>query len=251
MLKRERLEKILEIVKKEKVASVSELAEKVKVSEMTIRRDLDELSASNRLLRVHGGARIINDVVPIEIDYQQKREIHIPEKKDVAKSAAELIKDGETIYVGPGTTLELMVANLKQHKLRIITNSLPVFNAARANVNNFDLILIGGIYRRKSGAFVGAIANRDIQSMAYDRAFVGVNGIMGTSLMTANMDEGLTQAQALNRAKKRYIVTDMHKFDRSDFYEFYRLDNVDKLITNQELDKEKWTKYSRYTDISH
>lgn len=250
MIKRERLETIIQILKHKQLATVGELARDMRVSKMTIRRDLDELSAANQIIRVHGGARYVNDASAIEINYEEKREIHIAEKKEVAKKAGALIEDGSTVYVGPGTTLEFMVTNLKQSHLRIVTNSLPVFNAARANVNNYDLILIGGVYRRKSGAFIGAIANKDIRALTYDYSFIGVNGLINSSMMTANMEEGLTQAEAMNRSKKRFVVTDRFKLNKSDFYDFYSLRDVDQLITNKDISQAEIDKYSQYTKLN-
>lgn len=82
-----------------------------------------------------------------------------------------------------------MVAKLNQKNLRIVTNSLPVFEAAKKNANNYELILIGGSYRRVSGAFIGALANNQLRGISFDRGFVGVNGIKDNSMMTANLEE--------------------------------------------------------------
>ena len=142
MLKQERFSKIVNILSTEEIVQVSDLANMMNVSEMTIRRDLRELDRRGKVLRVHGGAQSVSSSLIIEKNFNEKREIHVPEKKEVAKKAAKLIKDGETVYVGPGTTLEFMVAELKQKKLRLVTNSIPVFEAARQNTNNYDLILI-------------------------------------------------------------------------------------------------------------
>ena len=95
------------------------------------------------------------------------------EKQAAAEVASKIVQDDETIYVGPGTTLEFMVAKLNQKNLRIVTNSLPVFEAAKKNANNYELILIGGSYRRVSGAFIGALANNQLRGISFDRGFVG------------------------------------------------------------------------------
>lgn len=54
MLKKERLLKILEIVDQQDIVTVNELITTLGVSDMTIRRDLDELDKSGKLIRLHG-----------------------------------------------------------------------------------------------------------------------------------------------------------------------------------------------------
>lgn len=249
MLKKERLRKILEMVTDKKFVTVDELAKSLQVSDMTIRRDLNELDTTGKVMRIHGGAQIISPQESVEKNYLQKREIHIAEKQVVAEIASSLVQDEETIYVGPGTTLEFMVSKLTQKNLRIVTNSMPVFEAARNNPNNYELVLIGGLYRRISGAFIGALANDQLSGISFDRGFVGVNGIKDNSMMTANLEEGQTERLGLNRSRKKYVLADSYKINRSDFYEFYQLYNVDGLITNPDLDPDSVKHYKQITTL--
>ena len=249
MLKSERLKTILQVVKAQKFVTVDELAQALKVSDMTIRRDLNELHKANKILRIHGGAQLLSDQIRTEKSYQQKREIHSKEKYEVAKRACNLIHENDSIYVGPGTTLELLVANLKVKHLRIVTNSLPVFEAAKNNMNDYDLIMVGGSYRRISGAFVGALANNELKTMSFSVGFVGVNGIKDTSLTTANLEEGQTEGIGLDHSQIKFVAADYTKLDHNDFHQFYDLRNVDGLITNRGIEPELEKHYSQFTTI--
>lgn len=249
MLKRERLDKILDTVANENIVTVTELADKIQVSEMTIRRDLDELDSIGKLVRIHGGAQSVSSQQISEMSHSQKREIHIEEKNQVAEIAASSIRPHETIFVGPGTTLEFMCSKLSQEGLRIVTNSQPVFDVCKANRNNYELILIGGTYRRRSGAFVGSLSNQMIERLKFDKAFVGVNGISNGGMMTSNMEEGRTQGIALNRATQKFALADYFKINRNDFYEFYNLYDMDALFTNPEIDKDVMRHYMQFTKI--
>lgn len=251
MLKQERLNKIVDIIDHDGVATVSGLAKTIGVSEMTIRRDFNELDRTGRVLRVHGGAQSIAKSQAIEKNFNEKREIHVNEKVEVAEKAAKLPKDGQTIYIGPGTTLEFMTAKLTQKNLRIVTNSIPVFEVAKDNPNGYDLILIGGSYRRTSGACIGALANTDLRSMGYDCAFVDINGIVKNYMMTANMEEGLTEKIALDRAVHKYVVCDKYKFNKNDFFNFYKLSDIDCLITNPSVPKKMISYYGQFTKIDN
>ncbi|CDR77980.1 DeoR/GlpR family DNA-binding transcription regulator [Lactobacillus delbrueckii subsp. lactis] len=249
MLKRERLDQIMIAVTKQGYVSVADLAKALNVSEMTIRRDLDELSKSGKVIRLQGGVQAISSQNQIEQNFQEKREIHIQEKQEIAKVAASLVNDNETIYVGPGTTLEFMVACLNQENLRIVTNSLPIFEMARSNPRNYKLVLVGGSYRRVSGSFYGALSNNELDSMNYDKAFVGVNGISDAALLTADIEEGQTQSIGLNNSQKRILVADMYKFNHRDFYQFYSLYDIDELVTNEQISPDVLEYYRQYTSI--
>lgn len=249
MLKRERLDQIMIAVTKQGYVSVADLAKALNVSEMTIRRDLDELSKSGKVIRLHGGVQAISSQNQIEQNFQEKREIHIQEKQEIAKVAASLVNDNETIYVGPGTTLEFMVARLNQENLRIVTNSLPIFEMARSNPHNYKLVLVGGSYRRVSGSFYGAFSNNELDSMNYEKAFVGVNGISDAALLTADIEEGQTQSIGLNNSQERILVADMYKFNHRDFYQFYSLYDIDELVTNEQISPDVLEYYRQYTSI--
>ncbi len=246
MLKRERLMTIKQLVHKHGIITVQELIKQLGVSDMTVRRDLDELANSGQLTRVHGGAQSIEST---ELSYTEKKEIHLTEKEQLAKTAALLIKERDTIYVGPGTTQELIESYVPElSNIRVVTNSLPIFKTWR-NKNNVDLILVGGTFRQRSGTFIGGLANDTLSELKFNKAFVGVNGIHNESMMTANTEEGTAQSIALNNAKEKIVLADKYKVNRDDFYQFYNLYDVDRLITNSNLSEELVRHYHKFTDL--
>lgn len=249
MLKEERLSTIMEILNSDGVSTVKRIVNTLKVSDMTIRRDLDELSKQGRVIRVHGGAQSLNHYRHDELSHIEKQEIHISEKLAAAEKASRLIHEGDSIFLGPGTTIELIVKFIDVKSLRIVTNSLPVFNLLEQKDERFDTYLIGGSYRKKTGAFVGSIANNAIDKLKVEKAFIGVNGIKGDSIFTANVEEGSIQSLVLINANIKYIVCDHHKFNKEDFYKFYHLSDVDEIITNSNIDKSLLNQYQKYTSI--
>lgn len=92
-----------------------------------------------------------------EYSHSEKRTKHAEEKLQIARRAVELIEEGSTIFLGPGTTVEQMASMLPAFRLRIVTNSLSVFNLLEAR-EDCDLCLVGGMYRRRTAAFVGPMA---------------------------------------------------------------------------------------------
>ncbi|WHA09661.1 DeoR/GlpR family DNA-binding transcription regulator [Enterococcus montenegrensis] len=263
MLKSERQRSILNLCEQYGVITVQFVRKNLQVSDMTIRRDLEELAQQDKIIRVHGGAQsktfaagkstVIENaaIVPLddlELSHLEKKRISIEEKNYIAKQAVQFIDSGDTIFLGSGTTIELMTKYLMKHDLRVVTNSLPVFNLLQEN-EQLDLYLVGGSYRQKTGAFVGSIANETIQKLSIEKAFVGVNGVREEYVSTFSIEEGKFQQLVLNQAKKRYLVADAHKFNQSDFYNFFNLRDIDALFTDKSIEEAVKNKYQQYTTI--
>lgn len=250
MLKEERQKYLLEILNKNRIVKVNDIVHDLHVADMTIRRDLQELENEGLLIRIHGGAKAVegNGESQTELSHRQKKKIHLNEKLEVAQLIAKNILDGETIFLGPGTTIELVYDFLTVKHAKVITNSIHVFNRFKHD-NRFELILIGGSYRSKTGAFVGTIANDFVSSIHVQKSFIGVNGLDHSLIFTSNEDEGLTQKYALNSSEKKYIIADHHKLNKKDFYGFYSIKNADYLITDSEIPNEEKRNFEEHIQI--
>lgn len=175
MKKKERHEKILDILKVDGFIKVKDIIDEMNVSDMTARRDLDTLADEGLLIRTHGGAQYLDNPSTNDEGHEkthtEKKVLQTNEKKQIAQRANDIIKDGETVFIGPGTTLEHLAVELKNRNIRVITNSLPVFLILHPSTTT-DLILIGGECREITGAFVGSIAINNLESLTFSKAFV-------------------------------------------------------------------------------
>lgn len=240
MIKEERQKYLMDLLSQYKFLKVRDIVNELKITDMTVRRDFQELEDKGLIIRVHGGARIIednkNDILT-ELSHREKQHIHLNEKLEIAKIIAENIFEDETVFLGAGTTIELVYEFLTVNHAKIITNSIHVFDKFKHD-SRFELILIGGSYRSKTGAFVGTIANDFISGIHVMKSFIGVNGLDTSAIYTSNEDEGLTKKCALNIAEQRFIVADHHKINKKDFYSFYSLKDADYLITDSMITAE-------------
>jgi len=250
IIKEARQQKILSLIDKNNIMKVSDLVKELDVTDMTIRRDLQELEDENLLIRIHGGARKVdNNSLPfLELSHRQKRNINTDEKNEIAQLIANNIHDHETVFLGSGSTIELVYDYLDLNYAKIITNSIYVFNKFKHD-ERYDLILTGGIYRSKTGSFTGTIGNDFMETINVEKTFIGVNAIDDKKIFNANEDEGVIQRIVLNNAREKYIVADNLKFNNRDFYQFYNLDDVDYLITDEKLPQELKEKYSNWVQI--
>jgi len=252
VLKKERQDAIAELVNQESFASVKAISKRLDVSEMTVRRDLEDLSADGRLTRVHGGARSLLGsrglVMPREFTTAEKHRLHMAEKGKIAREAAKLIMPNQTIYLGPGTTCEALAREISGLDVRIITNSLLIFEAIR-EMEGPEVILIGGDYRASVGSFVGGLAERMVELVGIDKAFVGANGIFGGKIWGSNTIEGNFLRIALNSATERYVLVDSSKIGRRDFYGFYDLIETDALVTDSLIAEEDMATLGQLTQV--
>lgn len=252
MLKSERQDSIVELVNEEGTITVRSISERLGVSVMTVRRDLEELSEVRRLLRVHGGARSVADfqgvMVPRELTNTEKSQINIDAKEQVAEHAAGLVEDGATVFLGAGTTIEALARRIVNRPIRVVTNSLNVFQII-SETRGHDPYLVGGNYRMATGAFVGPMAERMVDLIGIDQAFVGVNGIHDGLASTSNAAEGNLQRLALDRADERYLACDSSKVGKRDFFGFYELSRIEAVVTDGLLSKEQRAKLEKYAKV--
>ena len=124
MLAEQRRGVILEELGRAGSVSVADLSRRLKVSDMTIRRDLEELSGRRLLRKVHGGAVPLPKAAA-EPHFEQKRKLSRPEKIAIARAAQGSIDDGDTVAFSAGTTTWHVAAALQPgHKdLTFVTNS--------------------------------------------------------------------------------------------------------------------------------
>lgn len=249
MIKKERHERVLDMLRINGIITVKEMMKELHISDMTARRDLDALAAEGLLIRIHGGAqRTYTEEAPHEKTHVEKKILQTREKKRIARRANKLIKDGETIFIGPGTTLEHLAVELKTRNIRVITNSLPVFLILNKS-HTVDLLLIGGEYREVTGAFVGLMATTNLKTLRFSKAFISANAVSDNSIATYSDVEGEIQQLALDNAVEKLLLVDSSKFNRYDFFNFYSLDRIDTIITDNKITLEQIQEFGQYTTI--
>jgi DeoR/GlpR family transcriptional regulator of sugar metabolism len=233
----ERRERLKQIVRSRHAVRVEDLRSELGVSTATIRRDLDELEESGALRRVHGGAVSV-DIRPIEARFDAKAARHTPEKQRIASRAAELIAHDTTIYLDAGSTcLELARLLTRRDDITIVTNSLPAIVELAGQGPR--VVVIGGELRPLSQAIVGPLSTPLLDEVYVDQAFMGTFSLsLDAGLTTTDPAEAFTKEYALGRAREVVLLVDSSKLGTRSFAHAGRLDQVDVVITDAELDEE-------------
>ncbi|SNS98048.1 transcriptional regulator, DeoR family [Anaerovirgula multivorans] len=242
MFAEERKAKILEILNTSYRIQVNDLTEALQVSESTIRRDLQDLEQEGLLKRTHGGAVKLENT-SFEPTMNEKELTNIEEKIEIGKKAAAFIEDNDTVILDAGTTTLQIAKNIQARNVTVLTNSMLI---ALELLNNkeVEVIIAGGYARREIVSIVGPITDKIIQSLRVDKAFIGTNGItIEDGCTTPNVDEAHTKSIMIQSAKEIYIVADHSKFGTVSFARIARLDEIDGIITDEEIDQNILEKY--------
>ena len=146
MLAHERQEIIVDMLRKKKVVKNTELAQLFKTSNLTIRRDLDALADKGLVRRVYGGAVLLQKTETAQSQRpaaDTSGELRHSRRAAIAKAAVALVREGDRIHLGYGTTVVEIARQLRQFRqLSIVTGSLT---AAFQLINtNHDVYVLGG-----------------------------------------------------------------------------------------------------------
>ena len=124
----ERQQRLLRFIEQQQRITVNQIVEHFDVSLATARRDLETLADQGKVQRVHGGAIAVRQAPP-EPPVMQRAAEQSSEKARIGQAAADLIGDGETIFLSSGTTVLEVARRLRgKRDLTVITNSLLVVN---------------------------------------------------------------------------------------------------------------------------
>lgn len=167
---------ILQLIERQQRISVANICATFEVSEATARRDLETLASQGKVQRVHGGAIALTQAQP-ELPILQRQDEQAQEKLRIGQAAAALVQDGETVFLGSGTTVLEIAKNIRERKgLTVITNSLPVVNTL-AGLEEITVIVLGGMLRDSELSFIGHITEQALAEVRADKVFIGTRAI--------------------------------------------------------------------------
>lgn len=219
---------------------VKDLVKRFNVSEVTIRKDLEQLEKKNLLIKVRGGAiKIPKKRSFQELDVDIKRLENYTSKQKIGKIAIKLIAENETIILDSGTTTYEIAKNLnKFQNLTILTNAIDI--AALLNsYKKFKVIIPGGVIRTESYSIGGQLAETFFTNFYCDKLFLGVDSFdIEKGLSTPNLEEASINKIMISIAKEVIAVADSSKFNKPGFALIAPTSAVHTVVTDSGLREE-------------
>ena len=248
MLALERRNLILEKLHEEKRVVVSELSQLYNVSEETIRRDLDKLEKEGLAKKSYGGA-VINEDVSIDLPFNIRKNQNVGGKQKMAELVAGMIDDGEHIFLDASSTAVFVAKALKtKERLTVITNSMEIL-LELSDVSGWNIISTGGRMKEGYLAFLGSRTEEAIRSYYADKVIISCKALDHEwGIMESQEAFGSTKRCMMASGRKKILVIDSRKFDRTAFSVAGNLRDVNVVVTDTKP-SEKWLEHFSELDI--
>jgi DeoR/GlpR family transcriptional regulator of sugar metabolism len=225
--------RIRELLESQEFVDLETLCRQLDTSESSIRRDLSELERKRVLKRVHGGALAIKPRDRL-LDLSWQRTRNAAEKQRIAKVAATLIEDEQTVILDGGSTTAAVAAELANRSMNIITNSLAIAEIFK-NSRQIEVTLTGGYLYPRLEIMLGPLCECTLAGVTADVLIMGIGGLTEAGLSNNNTLLVGSERKMIEVARKVIIVADHTKFGKPAMVHLAPLDIVDMIVSDEEL----------------
>jgi len=210
------------------------LCRELDASESSVRRDLDILEQEKILRRVYGGAVSQQPPPSRAFDYAVESVRFSDEKDRIARLAADLIQDGQTVILDGGSTVAAVARELSAKALHIVTNSLPIAESLES-LRNIELTLTGGYLDPRLRVMLGPFCEQMLGGIRADAAIMGIGSITEAGLSNNNTLVVGSEQKMIEIAGKVIIVADHTKFGRGGMFPVAPLSAADIVVSDKGL----------------
>jgi len=209
--------------------AVTDLAKNLGVSEETIRRDAKLLEERGDILKLHGSLALPHQVG--EAPFERRLRENMEAKRLIAKTAVQLVEDGDSLIIDTGTTTSIFAQELRNKRsLTVVTNSSDIARTL-ATVNGNRVYMAGGELKADNGAAFGPPAVEFISRFRVRHSFISIAALHATDgPMDMAFEEAELARMALSRSDSRIILTDATKFGKTALVKVCDFSEVNRLI---------------------
>jgi DeoR family fructose operon transcriptional repressor len=232
----QRRERIQEYLVTHKIVRMDDLYTLLDTSEATVRRDLEWLEREGIVERTHGGA-ILSQRLTMEPEYLLRAQTHPEEKRLIGEKAASLIEDNDVVFINSGTTTTQVIRHIRGDAgITVFSNN--VYAALEVGQAGFSHHLIGGEFQPHSNSVAGRFATDNLRQVYADKAILGVDGIslLHGCTVPSNAEAEVVKQMIERTQGKVFIVADSSKWGVVSNFQIASIDEIDKLITDEEFE---------------
>ena len=235
MLPNARREQLLELLKQQRYATIQELSRKIFVSTATVRRDLKVLEAAGLVHCTYGGVSIApaeGKNVPLPLRQAE----HVTVKQQIARAVAALIAPHETLMMD-GSSTAMHLCDFLSPEMDLTVFTYCVDTAAHLSRKGITAYCVGGQYQPHSAIFTGYFAEKNFESVTADWVFLSSQGLSLETgqIMDSSADETRLRQIMLRQARKSAFLCDSSKFDHAYPFILSSIEEMDVLISNEEI----------------
>jgi len=232
----ERRQSLLDILRKQPGLRVPELALTLDVSEGTVRNDLNALEEQGVLMRVHGGAVLNQQDQFQNISFVRRYQQNAAAKLAIAREAAVLVNDGDSVLMDASTTAYYFAKALSERKrLRVMTNGFEVARELAQNATN-TVVLLGGVVNNESSSVTGLLSEHIIEELHIQKTFLSCSGFSLERGMTeVHLAEAQLKRKVIESSQELFALVDSTKFGKEDLTSFAHPGKIKCLFTDNHL----------------
>lgn len=230
----ERQLRIRQMLESRDFIDLETLCRELDASESSVRRDLDILEDEKALRRVYGGAVPLQPPGNGALDFAEQSVRLSDEKSRIAKVAAGLIEDGQTVILDGGSTVAAVARELTAKSLHIVTNSLPIAEGLES-ARNIELTLTGGYLDPRIRVMLGPFCEQMLSAIRADAVIMGIGSISEAGFSNNNTLVVGSEKKMIEIADKVIIVADHSKFGRGGMFPVAPLNAADVVVSDREL----------------
>ncbi|MDR0709049.1 MAG: DeoR/GlpR family DNA-binding transcription regulator [Spirochaetaceae bacterium] len=232
----ERHGKILEALAATQRIEVSTLANILGVSQVTVRKDLDQLEEMGLIRREHGFA-----LFGSMEDVGRRMAIHYEVKRRIARAAAAIVDEGEMVMIESGSCCAMLaeeLVNTRKH-VTLVTNSIFIANHIR-HAPYCRIILLGGEYQPNAQVLTGSMTRQNAQIFLSDKFFIGTDGFSEKSGFTGKDHiRSQTVRDMAEQAQRVIVLAESEKFLCQGSERTVRTEEVFQVFTDDKIPAEK------------
>jgi DeoR/GlpR family transcriptional regulator of sugar metabolism len=237
MLAAQRKAKILEEVGTLGARRIADLAQALGVSEVTIRRDVEQLAAQGLVDKVHGGVTANTLSLTLEPPFAANSMKEQKAKEGISALAAELVRPGMAVALMGGSSVYALAKRLRDvPSLTIVTNSVPISDLFAQKPRADQTVVLTGGVRTPTDSLVGNITTEVFSRFNLDIVFMGTHGMDSEfGFSSPNLVEAETNREVIRRSAKFVVLADHTKWGVRGFSSFSTFDRADVVITSKGL----------------
>jgi len=220
------------------MATVAGLVELTGTSEATVRRDIAALEAQGRLCRVWGGAKAVETTESHEVLDGLRQEVaptsNLAAKHAIARMAASLCNDGESIIINGGSTTYQLVNHLIARRMQVLTNSFTIADAL-LNFSQNTVLVPGGMLNRDHNIIASPFDDDGTSGFSGGRMFTSCAGIGPHGILESDPQLIPVALRLMRQAREIVVMADSTKFLNMPSLIMCGFDRVTTLITDNRI----------------
>lgn len=246
----ERRNSIEQIINENGSVLVTDLARQFDVTAETIRNDLLKLEKQGVLIRTYGGATLVENN-STDMTITERDTVNYEEKQRIGKRAAQMIRNGETIFLDASTSAWHLARNIKDKSgITVITNASKIVSEL-AECDGIRVICTGGELTPRNMSYIGRIAENTIKENYFaNKCFFSCKGVsLLHGLADSSEGEAEVKKAMIKNSESVIFLCDHNKLGRLGVPTIAGLDSVDCFITDVKL-SEEWNEELERYDVS-